>query len=100
MKQDIFDLYVTRVASLFSIEEGQLFLKSKKREIVDARQLLYYLCAKRPMSLKYIQKYMGDNGYAIHHSSLINGITRVEEKMKEDSDYVSIIKDIERSVFI
>jgi chromosomal replication initiation ATPase DnaA len=100
MKQDIFNQYVTKVVSLFSIKKEQLFSKSKKREIVDARQLLYYLCAKRPMSLRYIQKYMEDNGYAIHHPSLINGIARVEEKMKEDGDYVSIIKDIEKSVFI
>jgi len=100
MKQDIFNQYVTKVVSLFSIKKEQLFSKSKKREIVDARQLLYYLCAKRPMSLRYIQKYMEDNGYTIHHPSLINGIARVEEKMKEDGDYVSIIKDIEKSVFI
>jgi len=100
MKQDIFNQYVNKVVSLFNIKKDDLFSKSKKREIVDARQLVYYLCAKRPMSIGYIQKYMQENGYNIHHPSILNGISRVDEKMKEDGDYVSIIKDIEKSVFI
>lgn len=100
MKYDIFNQYVTKVTSLFGIKKEDLFSKSKKRDIVDARHLVYYLCAKRPMSLSYIIKYMGENGYSIHHPSILRGISKIDERMKEDSDYVSIIKDIEKSVFI
>lgn len=100
MKQDIFNQYVNKVVSLFSIKKEDLFSKSKKRDIVDARHLVYYLCAKRPMSISYIQKYMKENGYIIHHPSIVRGIVRVDEKMKDDGDYVSIIKEIEKSVFI
>jgi chromosomal replication initiation ATPase DnaA len=100
MKQDVFNQYVERVADLFSVSRDDIFSKSKKRELVDARHLVYYLCAKRPMSISYIQRYMNEAGYVIQHSSIIHGINSVEQKMSGDKDYVSIVKDVERAVFI
>lgn len=52
------------------------------------------------MSLSYIQKYMSENGYFIRHSSVIYGINTVIERVKEDSDYMQVVKDIEKAVFI
>jgi chromosomal replication initiation ATPase DnaA len=100
MKQDIFNQYVDRVVDLFRISKEELFSKSKKREIVDARHLLYYLCHKRPMSITYIQKYMNESGYEIQHSSIIHGINSVSERVKEDADYMQIVKEIDKAVFI
>ena len=100
MKHDVFNQYVDRVTELFGLKKEDIFSKSKKREIVDARHLVYYLCSKRPMRLNYIQKYMADNGYIIQHSSVIHGISSVENKLKSDDDYVSIVKEVDRAVFI
>jgi chromosomal replication initiator protein len=100
MKQDVFNQYVERVADLFGISKEDIFSKSKKREYVDARHLVYYLCSKRPMQIMYIQKFMNEAGYDIKHSSIIHGISAVEQKIAQDKDYVSIVKDMERAVFI
>lgn len=100
MKQDVFNQYVERVADLFGITKEDIFSKSKKREFVDARHLVYYLCAKRPMQIMYIQKFMNESGYDIKHSSIIHGISAVEQRISQDKDYVSIVKDMERAVFI
>lgn len=100
MKVDIFNQYVERVTELFGISKEKLFSKTKERELVDARYLLYYLCFKRPMSLSYIQKYMAESGYEIKHSTIIYGISTVEKRVKEDSDYMQIVKDIQKAVFI
>lgn len=100
MKQDVFNQYVERIADLFNISKEEFFSKSKKRELVDARHLLYYLCSQRPMRINYIQKYMTDSGYIIQHSSIIHGIKVVEERLNRDNDYVSVVKDIQRAVFI
>jgi chromosomal replication initiator protein len=100
MKQDVFNQYVDKITNLFTISKDELFSKSKKREFVDARHLLYYLCSKRPMRLNYIQKYMTDAGYNIQHSSVIHGIGVVECRLKVDSDYIAIVKEIEKAVFI
>lgn len=100
MKQDIFNQYADRIANLFSMDKSEIFSKSKKREIVDARHLLYYLCHRRPMSVAYIQMYMEENGYDIKHSSIIHGINSVSEKVKSDADYAHVVKDMEKAVFI
>jgi chromosomal replication initiation ATPase DnaA len=88
------------VLDLFSVTREELFSKSKKRNIVDARQLLYYLCFNRQMQLIIIKNFMINNGYEIAHNSIINGIRVVDDKVKEDRDYQSIIKDIDKAVFI
>ena len=100
MKHDIFNQYVDRVVDLISITKDDIFSKSKKREIVDARHLLYYLCNKRPMTIVYIQKYMNANGYDIKHSSIIHGINSVSTRVKDDADYMQIVKEIDKAVFI
>ena len=68
MKFDVFNNYVSQVAELFDVDEDAIFTKSKRRDIVDARQMLYYLCSKRPMRVVYIQEYMAERGYVINHS--------------------------------
>lgn len=100
MKQEVFNQYVDRVVDLFGITKEDLFSKTKKRNVVDARQLIYYLCAKRPMQVTYIEKYMNDAGYEIKHSSIIHGISAVEKRIAEDKDYVSVVREVERAVFI
>lgn len=100
MKSEVFNQYVERVTDLFDITKEQLFSKSREQILVDARYLLYYLCYNRPMQVMYIEKYVNENGYSIKHSSIISGIKSVERRVAEDKDYLSIIKEIEKAVFI
>jgi chromosomal replication initiation ATPase DnaA len=94
MKVQIFNKYVQEVNNLFGIENEELFEKSKKRRVVDARHLLYYLCYTRPMRLRYIQDYMAENGYSVGHSSILHGIDQVNKKIEEDRDYKKVIERI------
>lgn len=96
MKNEIFYEYADEVSNLFSIDKDSLFRKTKKRDSVDARHLLYYLCYKRPMRIVYIQEYMEENGYNISHSSIIHGINQVENKMLEDVDYINVVKRLSK----
>jgi chromosomal replication initiation ATPase DnaA len=98
MKKEIFNQYAQKIADLFGVDKKELFVKSKKRDLVDARHLLYYLCFHRPMKLISIQNFMDENGYNISHPSVIHGINTVEQRVAEDADYTSIIKSIEKSV--
>jgi len=94
MKQEIFKMYADRIQKLFDITEEQLYSKSKKRDLVDARFLLYYLCYIRPMQINYIQKYMTESGYKIEHSSIIHGISIIQDRIKTDKDYSLTINKI------
>lgn len=100
MKSDIFNQYVDRITELFQITKEDMFSKKKNRELVDARHLLYYLCYKRPIAIRYIEKYMTENGYPITHPTILYGIRSVAQRVKEDHDYMQIVKDIEKAVFI
>lgn len=100
MKQDVFNQYVERVSAMFNISREDFFSKKKNREFVDARYLVYYLCSKRPMQITYIQRYMNEGGSSVKHPSIIHGISAIERRIADDKDYVSVIKDVERAVFI
>jgi hypothetical protein len=37
MKKQIFNQYAQKIADLFGVDKQELFVKSKKRDLVDAR---------------------------------------------------------------
>ncbi len=94
MKRGIFNEYVEAVLDIFEIKRSQLFKKSKRRDIVDARHLLYYMCYHRPMQVNYIQMFMKENGYKVGHSTIIHGISQVSDKMDEDTDYQQVYRTL------
>ena len=98
MKREIFNEYADQVNKVFRLNSKDMFKKNKKREIVDARNMLYFLCATRPMRVSAIQEYMAERGYNISHTSIMYGIKSVQEKTESDKDYVSTIKRIELCV--
>ena len=100
MKEDVFNQYVERVIDLFNIDRETLFSNKKQRHIVDARQLLYYLCCNRQMQNIIIINFMNKNGCSVLNNSISNGIKNVKVKIEEDKDYKTIINDIEKAVFI
>ena len=100
MKEEVFNQYVQKITKLFGITKNELFLKSRKRNIVDARQLLYYLCFNRQMQIVIIKDFMSHNGYKIDNPSVVNGIHKVDQKIKEDRDYKTVVRDIDESVYL
>ena len=95
IRQKIFNKYAEKVCELFDIEKEQLFQKCKKREIVDARHMLYFLCAKRGIRLTYFQKHMKRMGYNISHSSIHHGIAVTLKMYEADRDYSSTVDEID-----
>lgn len=68
-------------------------IRSKKRsqDIVTARQLIMYLCRKLTvMSLQSVGNVVGGRD----HTTVINGINRVELKKKEDESFSNMIDTI------
>lgn len=96
MKEKVFDTYARKIADLFGLDVEDLFVKSKKRDVVDARQLLYYACSKRPMRVVYIQEFMKRNGYDIGHTSILHGINVAAKRAKSDRDYKRVVKSLDQ----
>lgn len=91
MKTDIFNQYVNSICNLFDITKDQLFSKKRTTALVDARQLLYYMCVDRRMQITTIQQLMRDNGYDTNHSTIITGVRSMRVKMQDDPDYKIVI---------
>lgn len=92
--------YVKKVCDLYSISRDDFFKKVKKREIADARFLVYYLCKKRNIDQVYIQKFMNESGYVTPHSSISYGISVMSSKVRDDMDYENVVRKISNSVHI
>ena len=94
MKKEVFDKYALAIAEQFHLSLEQMFEKKRRRDCVDARQMLYYLCMERPIRISYIQRFMEENGHSVTHSTIIHGIAQVEKKIEEDSDIRTIIEEL------
>jgi len=97
MKKNIFDSYANAVAKQFHLTLDQMFSKDRRRDIVDARQMLYFICMERPIRLSYIQRFMLENGCEVTHSTIIHGYKRAKDLVSLDPDYRQVVKQIESS---
>ena len=98
MKKRIFDQYVIEVCKTYDIESFEFFSQTKKRNITEARQMLYYLCYNRPMKKSEIIRYMSDDGFSVTSTNITYGINRVRDKVREDEDYEYVINKIKECV--
>jgi chromosomal replication initiation ATPase DnaA len=94
MKNEIFNDYVERIVGLYKIPKEEIFSKIKRTDVVDARQMLFYLCNRRNISHTQIKRYLIDEGLEMTISTILHGIKVMEEKISNDSDYKQIINKI------
>jgi chromosomal replication initiation ATPase DnaA len=98
MKREIFNRLADLVCEYMDIPREDLFKKSKKRTLVDARHLLYYLCSTRPMEMPYIIEFLNENGYSSRHQPINHGIRETAKKLREDPDFNFIVNRIRERV--
>ena len=92
MKKKRFDFYVDVILNEFGVSRDVFFRKTKEREIVDARQMLYWTCHKNNFSIASIIRMMSENGYDIQYPSVRQGIDRIAQT--KDKDYKKFKKKI------
>jgi len=97
MKRKVFDAYATAIAKEFHLELDQMFSPARRRDIVDARQMLYYLCMERPIRLSYIQTFMEQNDCPVQHSTILHGYKKAKELIDNDKDYQDIVDSIKET---
>jgi len=94
MKKDIFEYYANAIAEKFNLKLDELFAKNRRSDIVEARQMLYYLCIERPIRVSYIQKFMEDNGLKVTHSNISHQYKKAQLLIDDDSDFKNLIQEI------
>jgi chromosomal replication initiation ATPase DnaA len=93
IKENDFNRNVDLISHKVGLPKRELFIKSRRQDIVDARQLLFWKCFKDGITISYIQRYLSRNGLDLEHSTIIYGINKVKELMK-DKDFSSFVKDL------
>lgn len=85
------------VGKYFEMPLEELISKSRKKNIVSARQIAMYFCNKyTDDSLKVIGKYFGKRD----HSTVIHACKSVEKKTDADECYKQMLEDVEQKVKI
>jgi len=94
-KQITIETIQTHVCDFFGIDTNKVREKTRKQEIVEARQIAMYLSKKMTKaSLKTIGLQFGGRD----HSTVIHAITTVEDRIKTSSKHQQIMKDIEHKI--
>ncbi len=82
---------IKEVCRYFRVEEDQIRGPSRSRDILNARQIAMYLIRRMTnLSLDETGKLFGGRD----HSTTLNGVTKVENRMKKDSAYAETVKAI------
>jgi len=88
------DLYVEIVENALEITKNDIFTKTRKRENVEARDLLFYLCSQRNMRGNFILNRCKENGLDLDDSQITRGKAKIEELISSDPDWKQLIKGI------
>lgn len=85
------DNIIKEVCRYFRIEEDQIRGPSRSRDILNARQIAMYLIRRMTsLSLDDTGKLFGGRD----HTTTLNSVTKVENKMKNDNNYAETVKAI------
>ncbi len=81
-----FEMITQQVAAFYNIDSEQLFTKSRKREVSDARQMVMYLAKRHAnMSLTAIGTRLSrDHATVLYACKNIEGRLPLEKKLRED----------------
>ena len=94
MKKQIFDDYATAVAKTFHLTLDEMFTSTRRGDIVDARQMLYYLCMERPIRISYIQRFLESYDFKVTHSTIIHGYNKAKDLISNDTDVNNLVQEI------
>ena len=97
MKEKIFEYYASSIAKQFNISLKEMFTQTKTSHIVDARQLLYWLCIERPIKKSYLKIFLEENGYNVTYTTLQYGYEQAEKLIDSDPDFKKMIKEIQKN---
>ena len=84
------DNIIKEVCRYFRVEEDQIRGPSRSREILNARQIAMYLIrSMTSLSLDETGKL-----FKRDHTTALNGITKIENRMKNDNNFAETVKAI------
>lgn len=89
------DLIIKTVSEHMGVSEDDIRSKKRSQEIATARQIVMYLCREYTvLALKSIGNAVGGKD----HATVLNGVNRVETKIKEDPSFKATIDTLIKKI--
>lgn len=86
-----FDMVTEKVCEYYNIDRNQIYAKSRKREVADARQMIMYLAKKHVrMPLKSIGSRLNRT-----HATVLHGCRNIEERLPIEKQLAEDVSKIE-----
>ena len=95
MYKHIFESLIDNITQHYGIPIAQMFSKNKDYESVEPRHMFFYLCNTKNIPTITIQRHLDSLGYSIHHSSILRGIAKINDKVTEVKDFDPLISKLE-----
>ena len=92
MNHQLFTNIVDLVSHFTQVNEEEIFSKSRKKALVDARYMVIYIARQLDIRLVYIQRYFKLRGFELHYTTLFHACKRLE-KDKQDDMFLSELVD-------
>tara|TARA_R110000824_G_scaffold21748_14_gene80830 strand:+ start:6212 stop:6538 length:327 start_codon:yes stop_codon:yes gene_type:complete len=90
----LFNNVVELVSHYTQVEEDELFTKSRKKALVDARYVIIFICRQLGIKQVYIQRFFKLKGFDVHYTTLFHAYHRIEDDVDDDElleDMINII---------
>lgn len=84
MKNRIFNLYANFICEECGITRDELFSDTREIRISIPRYILYYVCAKRPITTTEIKNLMNSNGFSVTRQNINYGIEKINKSTDKD----------------
>ena len=94
MNHQLFSTIVNLVSEHTQIHESEIFTRSRKKALVDARYIIIYIARRMDIKLVYIQRFFALEGFELHYTTLFHACNRLEEDMEEDDYIKTLVADI------
>ena len=96
MKEYIYKQYLSNICDHMSIDPKDIFIKTKKPDTLESRQMLYFLCyTKANMTLTEIRKYTKNQGFHEDQANISRSVKALESRVKKDNIYIHIINKLD-----
>lgn len=94
MKKELFQSILLQILKKYQVSKEEFYEQTKMPDVVNARYLLFYICAMKGMSPSRIRRLLKDDGFNMTYATIFRGIKQMEKRILEDADYAKIISSI------
>jgi len=95
MNKIILQSIIDNITMFFGVSQSDIFSGKKDTDTMELKQLFFYVCNKKGIPVASIQRFLQSNDYSIHHSNIVRGIKRMNEKVEDNQTYQDIVRVVE-----